>query len=266
MRKLEGAGMRVIKPHLVIPAVLGLSLVLLACFSVTAPVTAQASIAIDDTNPPVVTYDGPNGTVDYDSPFLFGKIDEVEWPWSGIAAASISLNGSAPIPCTVKPDTWTWFWSGGWGWECPQTGLEPGHYDVVVNAIDKAGNVGETSGSFDIGVTTCVNGKPLLRTYWSYGYWASMGDYVNSILSVDVPVDNESDVVDAYNLQVIGVVKWTPNVVPLQELPLYIGNIPAGGQGVITIKLEISPWSAIVDFYMIATAEDECGNLYRYPR
>lgn len=252
-----------------LPAVLGFVLALLFFFSVTAPAVVRAADTSADITSPEVTYAGPNGTVGYDSPFLFGKIDEVGSPRSGIASASVSINGAALIPCTVTPNTWTCFWAGGWGWECPQAGLSAGHYDVVVFATDKAGNTGQAVGSFDVGTSACVNGRPLLATRWDNPvYWASMPDYLQGILSVDVSVDNQSSLVDAYNLRVNEIVPFRQQwISPAQQLPLIIGDVPAGGHSVLPVKVQVLySWTQFIDFYMLATAEDSCGNVYSYPR
>ena len=95
------------------------------------------------------------------------------------------------------------------------------------------------------------------------GYWASMGDYVNAILTVDQYVISNNSDVYAFNVTIVGTTD-SMGVTMLDASA--VGDVPPGGSISVTIRYTISPGlnSEFVS-RIYATAEDEFGNIHEYP-
>lgn len=92
-------------------------------------------------------------------------------------------------------------------------------------------------------------------------YWADMAAYNAGNLSIDYSVINNGGD-DAFNAQVVGT--SNSNLVLSLTAP-FIGDIPVGGVGNMTIEYYVPQGVAGFSNVVSATAEDQYGNSYGYP-
>lgn len=190
-----------------------------------------------DVTPPTVKYVGPSGTVNVNNPRVTATASDAG---SGLASATLKLNGGAPSPCAVS----------GSNISCATKNLVDGKHTALVSVTDRNGNTGKASGSFTVAAGPTIEAS-VAKIYWedsaaAYQYNAA-GDQYYGDLSVDYKL-TDTGPADALNTTVANttVTEADPpeqknNITVLPgQLPKNLGNINRnGGFKSFTVKYRI---------------------------
>lgn len=208
--------------------------------------TATLTVNVVDTTAPAVTYISPIDTIyDTTSPTITGTAIDIV----GVASATVSIDGGAPLACTIAGDAIT----------CSTADLGYGWHSAAISAGDAAGNTATASGNF------CVSsGRPGLMLYKVKGpYIANSEDLAKRWVTVDYRMDNSGP--DAYNVAMTSMTATNNvNLVYPLPLPLPLGNIPAATSATFSVKYFWPVGVTSTTFTNTACAEDQCSTVYIY--
>lgn len=151
-----------------------------------------------------------------------------------IIAENGAITGSATIPADITP----------------------GDYQI---GIHLGGAICVWVQPFD---TFAVTGRPTLSVGIANVYWGSYADYTDRELSVDYRVYNKG-ANDAYNINITE--SSNTNGVLAGNLPVTVGDVSAGGNGVGTVRYLVPPGVGFFRASLQASAEDSLGYLHTYP-
>lgn len=128
---------------------------------------------------------------------------------------------------------------------------------VKISAADKAGNVNAVEAI----VPVCA-GAPVLDLSGASGYWSSMADYQNRILSVDHKISNSGSH-DSFDVTIRAAIA-TNAVIAYPEYPPS-ADIAAGEAISLTIRYVVPHGVESFRTTAYATASDACNSSYAYP-
>lgn len=218
------------------------------------PGSGSGSFTVDDAAAPSVSYGGPSGTISDSGPTVTGSATDGS-PTSGLASASLSLNGGAASACTID---------GSGNVSCPTSGLADGDYNAEIVVTDGAGNPGTATGSFTVStVVPCTPAKPILGLSKGTANWATMTDYLARQLSVPVKLSNKGTDT-AYSAAITGATA-TNGVSLASSTPMGLGDIAGGGNASATLKYFVPLGTNSFKTTISASAADACGTGYTYP-